>query len=95
MFCGAIPNFEPDASSILTVESAFERLVGILQEYMQQGVFPVGEATNVAKTLWSPVHGVASLYLLGHLHSLEIAQEVFEHTKKAMIASFLPTERKT
>jgi AcrR family transcriptional regulator len=94
MFCGAIPNFTPDKASIETTALAFEAVMHILQQYMDQGKLPVSDPVKLVKVklvkvLWAPLHGVASLYLLGYFASLEMAQETFTRIVQSVSTSFL------
>lgn len=90
MFCGAIPNFHPSTVSILATETAFETVVASMRQYMELGVLPTDDPVMVTKSLWAPLHGVVSLYLLGHFSTSEEAKEVFERTLQALIASLVP-----
>ncbi len=90
MFCGAIPNYHPSATSIRTTITALETVVGMLQQYREQGKLPIDDTVLVTKTLRAAVHGVVSLYLLGHFSSLEEAKDVCERTAQAIIASLVP-----
>jgi AcrR family transcriptional regulator len=91
MFGGAIPNFRPSAMSIQTAATALETIVRNLQVYMAQGLLPADDPVVLTKALWAPLHGVVSLYLLGHFSTLEEAKGAFEHTIQAIMASLRPT----
>lgn len=90
MFCGAIPDFHPSMVSILTTTTALETIVTSMQRYMDEGILSVDDPIRITKALWAPLHGVVSLYLLGHFSTLEEAKEVFERTVQALIASLMP-----
>jgi len=90
MFCGAIPNFHPSTVSILNMETAFEIVVANLQAYKEQGLIQADDPVFVTKTFWAPLHGVASLYLLGHFSDTEIAKEILERSIQALIVSLIP-----
>ncbi|MBA2678251.1 MAG: TetR/AcrR family transcriptional regulator [Ktedonobacteraceae bacterium] len=90
MFCGAIPNFHPSTVSILNTATALETIVASMQQYMEQELLlRADDPVLVTKALWAPLHGVVSLYLLGHFSTLEDAKEVFERTVQALIASLV------
>ena len=90
LFGGAIPRFQPSASSKQMMTMALEMVVRILQAYMTQGLLPVEDPVTLTRALWAPFHGVVSLYLLGHFSSFEEAKQAFERTVQAMIGSFGP-----
>jgi|SRR5579859_113433 len=90
MFGGAIPKFQPSATSIGSTMAALETIAGNLQDYMAQGLLPVEDPATLTKALWAPLHGVASLYLLGHFSSLEEAKRAFERTVQAIMATLGP-----
>jgi AcrR family transcriptional regulator len=90
LFSGAIPRFQPSASSKQMMTMALEMVVRILQAYMTQGLLPVEDPVTLTRALWAPFHGVVSLYLLGHFSSFEEAKQAFERTVQAMIGSFGP-----
>ena len=90
MFCGAIPNFQPSTTSIHSITTALETVVENLQSYMTQGLLPIEDPEMLTKTLWAPLHGVVSLYLLGHFSSLEVARDVFERTVQMIMAMLGP-----
>jgi AcrR family transcriptional regulator len=90
MFCGAIPHFHPSTMSILTMETAFEMVVARLRVYKEQGLLQADDSVIVTKVLWASLHGIVSLYLLGHFSDLETAKEVLERSIQALIASLVP-----
>lgn len=85
MFGGAIPNFHPSTTSIDTTMTALETIVRTIRAYMEQKLLPPDDPVMVTKSLWAPLHGVVSLYLLGHFSTLEEAKDVFERTVQAVI----------
>ena len=96
MFCGAIPNFHPSTVSIVNTATALETIVASMHQYMEQGLLlHVDDPVLVTKALWAPLHGVVSLYLLGHFSTLEEAKEVFERTVQALIVSLVPGKSHT
>lgn len=84
MFGGAIPHYQPSATSIHTTATAFEVIVEMLQSYRQEQT--LDDLALLTQTLWAALHGVVSLHLLGHLARLEDANVVFERTVDAIIA---------
>jgi AcrR family transcriptional regulator len=48
----------------------FQFLVDRVRECMDAHVIATGDATEIAATIWAHVHGLASLRLSGHLHSV-------------------------
>jgi AcrR family transcriptional regulator len=94
MFCGAIPNFQPSTVSISMTETAFQTVVGLFQQYIDEGTLPHDNAYLMAKAVWAQLHGVVSLYLMGHFASPAEAKDVFARTVQTIIAS-LPANQKT
>jgi len=90
MFGGAIPKYQPSATSIHTTATAFEIIIETLQHYHQEKALPVDNLALLTQTLWAALHGVVSLHLLGHFASLENATAVFERAVETMIASLVP-----
>ncbi len=90
IFCGAIPNFHPSPGSMLSMESAFGTVVTSVHQYMEQGLFQTDDPVGVTKACWASLHGVISLYLLGHFSTLETAEEVFERVVQALVVSLIP-----
>jgi AcrR family transcriptional regulator len=88
MFCGAIPNYQPAAASLRTTTTALEAVVKAIQQYQQEGKFPLDDPILITKALWAALHGVVSLYLQGHFTSHEEATSVFERTVQAALAPF-------
>lgn len=91
MFGGAIPNYQPSATSIHATATAFEIVIEMLQRYREEKALPLNDLAPAIQALWAALHGVVSLHLLGHLASQEEAQAVFERTVEAMIASLVST----
>lgn len=88
MFCGAIPHYQPSATSLHTTVTAFEVAIEMLQDYRNEKRLPANDdLALVTQTLWAALHGVASLHLLGHFASQEEATAVFARTVEAMIQS--------
>lgn len=88
MFCGAIPHYQPSATSLHTTLTAFEVVIEMLQHYRNEKMLPAhDDLALLTQALWAALHGVASLHLLGHFASQEEATAVFERTVEAMIRS--------
>ncbi len=90
MFGGAIPNFHPCDASIHKTENALETFDKALLQYMDQGLLAKDDVEIIAKTLWAPIHGVASLQLLGHFTTPEEAEDVFNRVRHAVVSSLIP-----
>ena len=89
MFCGTIPNFTPAPESIQATTAVFDELVGIIQQAVERGELASNNSHYMAKSLWTALHGVISLYFLGHIRAEDEAKEVFERNLRAVINSFL------
>ena len=63
---------------------------GMLEAYMAQGVLPVQDPKALTRALWAPLHGVISLYLLGHFPSVDEAKWAYERTIQAITSLFGP-----
>jgi len=90
LFGGTIPNFQPSPASKQVMTDAFSAIVAIMAQYMEQGLLLSEDSVALTRALWAPLHGVASLYLLGHFPSLEEARWAFERTIQAISASLNP-----
>ncbi len=55
-------NSASDVDAVLA-SSAFVRMLGSVQNLMDQGVFAAGDPTVIALDLWTAVHGVAALLI--------------------------------
>lgn len=88
MFCGAIPNFTPSPESIQATTAVFDQLVGIIQQAIERGELASNNAYFMAKSFWTAMHGVVSLYVLGHIPNEDEAKEAFARNLDAIIASF-------
>lgn len=88
MFCGAIPHYQPSATSLHSTITAFEVVIEMLQRYQEAKKLPASDdLALVTQTFWAALHGVASLHLLGHFSSQEEATAVFGRMVEAMIRS--------
>jgi AcrR family transcriptional regulator len=91
MFCGAIPHYQPSATSLHTTATAFEVVIETLQRYQQEQALSANDnLALLTRTFWATLHGVVSLHLLGHFSSEEEAKTVFERALEAMILSLFP-----
>ncbi|GHO72645.1 hypothetical protein KSD_04160 [Ktedonobacter sp. SOSP1-85] len=91
MFCGAIPHYQPSATSLHGTTTAFGVVIEILQHYDQEKALLVrDDLTLVTQTFWAALHGVVSLHLLGHFTSFASSKLVFERAVEAMILSLFP-----
>lgn len=84
LFGGAIPRFQPSASSKQMMTRALEAVARILHAYMEEGLLPAQDPVRLTRTLWAPFHGVVSLHLLGHFSDEEEAKQAFERTVQAI-----------
>lgn len=89
LFDGAIPNFQPSLTSKQVLTDAFSAIVAIIAHYIEQGLMIREDPEALTRSLWAPLHGVASLYLLGHFPSLEEAQWAFERAVSALTTSLI------
>jgi AcrR family transcriptional regulator len=87
LFGGAIPRFQPDASTKQTMTQALETVARMLHVYMTQGLLPSQDPVRLTRAIWAPLHGVVSLHLLGHFSDEEEAKHAFERTVRAIVAS--------
>jgi AcrR family transcriptional regulator len=89
MFGGAIPHYQPSATSIHATATVFEIIVEVLQSYRQEQT--LDELALLTQTLWAALHGAVSLHLLGYVANREDANIVFERTVDAIIAPLTST----
>lgn len=85
LFGGAIPGFQPGPTSKQMLVVAVTTMAGKLETYMAQGMLPVQDPRVLTRALWAPMHGVISLYLLGHFPSVEEAKQAYDNTVQALI----------
>jgi AcrR family transcriptional regulator len=64
MFGGAVPGFVASPESKALAHDAFDRLVASVQRCVDAGAF-TGSAREIARTLWSAMHGQVMLELVG------------------------------
>jgi AcrR family transcriptional regulator len=74
MFNNAIPQFQPKPESLANVATAFKILIQVLVQYQQDGKLVWREPTEIIRVIWSPLHGVISLYLGQHYTEAEARQ---------------------
>jgi AcrR family transcriptional regulator len=77
MFCQTSPEFTPTKSCIQQSWSSFALLVSTVQACIDTEIFAEGNAQEVAKMLWSVVHGHVGLELTGHFTDSTSAAERF------------------
>lgn len=87
LFGGSLPRFQPSASSKQMMTRALEDIARILMVYMKEGLLPAQDPVRLTRALWAPFHGVVSLHLLGHFSDEKEAEQVFEKTVQALVAS--------
>lgn len=91
MFCGAIPDFAPDSSSLGMTQKAFEKVVSTIQEYQSQGLLSADNPVVLTKALWASLHGIIALSLMGHFPENQEAQDAFTRVTEAMISALVPS----
>ena len=89
MFSDAIPGFRPPEETLQQTWKTFDALVEAVGRCVEAGLFAEQDAREVASSLWSAVHGVVSLHLLGRFARREEARRVFELTTRAAIGGLL------
>jgi AcrR family transcriptional regulator len=66
MFNNAIPQFKPKPESLANVATAFKILIEVLIQYQQDGKLSPRDPVEIIRVIWSPLHGVISLYVGQH-----------------------------
>lgn len=84
MFTRCVPGFDPSANSREASKQAFGILRDGVQRCMDAGVTPVGDAAEVAHTLWGTLHGLISLELFGYLPPHACGEARLEHALQVM-----------
>ncbi len=98
MFTRCVPGFDPSAHSRELSKQAFAILARAVQRCMDAGVAPVGDAAQVAHTLWGTLHGLISLELFGYMppsiagearleHALQIMRDGLCHPRSTGVAA--------
>lgn len=88
MFDNAIPQFQPDKTSLETVGTAFKLLVQTLSDYQARGLLPTDDIVETIRLFWAPLHGVISLYH-GHHFSADEARALYQRALDAVIGYLL------
>ena len=92
MFTDAIPGFRPREETLVRTWRTFDALVEAVRSCAEAGLFAPGvaeEPRGVALSLWSAVHGVASLHLAGRFSGEGEAREVFGRTVRAAVRGIM------
>ena len=66
-------------------ESGFHKLVSIIVEAQTQGLFKNGDPVLFATSIWSLLHGLASLAIDGHLSVMDNIDAVYETNFKMLL----------
>jgi AcrR family transcriptional regulator len=69
---------------VLTEEPAWQRVVALMERAQAEGLVVVADAEQAAVIGWGLVHGLASLYVGGHLRSLQSAEQFYGLVEAAM-----------
>lgn len=88
MFGNAIPQFQPDKTSLETVGTAFKILVQTLSDYQARGLLPTDDIVETIRLFWAPLHGVISLYQ-GHHFTEDEARALYQRTLDAVVGYLL------
>ena len=84
MFDNAIPQFQPDKTSLETVGTAFKLLVQTLSDYQMRGLLPTDDIAETIRLFWAPLHGVLSLHH-GHHFGEQEARVLYQRALDAVI----------
>jgi AcrR family transcriptional regulator len=76
MFNNAIPQFQPKPENLANVATAFKILIQVLTQYQQSGKLPPHDPVEIVQVIWSPLHGVISLYVGQHF-TKDKAEELY------------------
>jgi AcrR family transcriptional regulator len=88
MFFDAVPGFRPTQETLAETWGTFDALAETVRACARDGAIAprfAEEPREAALTLWSAVHGVASLHVAGHLPDLAEARRILERTIRAVI----------
>jgi AcrR family transcriptional regulator len=86
IFCGAIPNFQPDESFKKETTAGTAAIGAQLDAYRRQGLLEAAEPHQVMNAWWAPLHGVISLYVQGYFTPAE-ARALYEATIAMLVAA--------
>jgi AcrR family transcriptional regulator len=84
MFSRCVPGFDPSPTSREISKQSFLILASAVQRCMDAGVAPVGDAAQVAHTLWGTLHGLISLELFGYMPPSISGEARLEHALTIM-----------
>ncbi len=89
MFGGAIPDFTPDDASMSAMRASLGETVQAVRQCIDQGSIPQSDPVIVIQSLWTLLHGIASLKLIGHFTDPAHAQTVLHFSLDAWLAGLL------
>jgi AcrR family transcriptional regulator len=89
MFLRAVPGFEPSDAAVEVAARAFDSLVAAVERAMAAGVIAEGPPDEIAQLVWSSVHGLVSLELLG-LGVAEDSETIFDQGCAALLRGLRP-----
>jgi AcrR family transcriptional regulator len=84
MFSNAIPQFQPKPESLANVATAFKILIQVLVDYQQSGKLQSRDPIEIIRLIWSPLHGVISLYVGQHFTDNE-ARELYSQVMEISV----------
>jgi AcrR family transcriptional regulator len=88
MFNNAIPQFQPKTESVASVGTAFRILIQVLSEYHQAGKLLSYDPIETIHLIWSPLHGVISLYMGQHFREDE-AKHLYRQLIEVVVGNLL------
>ena len=92
MFADAIPGFRPPEETLKKTWRTFGPLVEAVRLCAEAGLFApgvAGDPRGAALSLWSAVHGVASLHLAGRFSGEREAREVFGRSVRSAVGGLV------
>jgi AcrR family transcriptional regulator len=85
MFLKVIPGFVPSDKAIVAGARSFDALLDAVNDAAEKGELKSKDLHGVAMTLWSAVHGLVSLELVGSRPSVETGDDLADRTYRIMI----------
>ena len=70
-------------------EDAFHRLVKIIVQAQQEGLFKAGDPVMLATTIWSFLHGLSMLAIDGHLSVVGNVEAIYESNYRLLLEGLL------
>ena len=70
-------------------DDAFHRLVKIIVEAQEQGLFKAGDPIMLATTIWSLLHGLSMLAIDGHLSIVGNVEAIYEANYNMLLEGLL------